>query len=168
MAQSPQLCDPDSPAYTTANQIVELRKLVKINLEKARKRQKQNYDKGRREGNFTENDRVWLRTHPYSKADKSFSAKLAPRWKGPYRVTRRVGPINYEFVLEDMGEEIRIVNVAQIKPCFPTAEELDRKQLQSIIKIFREESDEEDFTGLSTPDKGGGSVEAARVEAAHL
>lgn len=31
---SPQLYDPDSPAYTTANQIAELWKLVKINLEK--------------------------------------------------------------------------------------------------------------------------------------
>uniref|UniRef100_A0A8D0D922 Integrase catalytic domain-containing protein n=1 Tax=Sander lucioperca TaxID=283035 RepID=A0A8D0D922_SANLU len=124
----PQLCDPDTPAYATANQIAEFKKLVSGNLNKARQRQKKNYDKGRRDSDFSNKDRVWIRTHPYSKADKSFSAKLAPRWKGPYRVTRKTGPLNYEVVLENTGEDLRVVNVAQLKPCYPTAEEMDREQ----------------------------------------
>uniref|UniRef100_A0A8D0AMC3 Integrase catalytic domain-containing protein n=1 Tax=Sander lucioperca TaxID=283035 RepID=A0A8D0AMC3_SANLU len=124
----PQLCDPDTPAYATADQIAEFKKLVSGNLNKARQRQKKNYDKGRRDSDFSNKDRVWIRTHPYSKADKSFSAKLAPRWKGPYRVTRKTGPLNYEVVLENTGEDLRVVNVAQLKPCYPTAEEMDREQ----------------------------------------
>lgn len=97
-------------------------------MEKAKQRQKQNYDKGRRDGTFSDKDRVWIRTHPYSKADRSFSAKLAPRWKGPYRVIRRISPLNFEVVLEDTGEHLRVVDVAQLKPCYLTAEEVDREQ----------------------------------------
>ncbi|KAI3374584.1 hypothetical protein L3Q82_021157 [Scortum barcoo] len=110
---SPRLCDPDTPAYVTADRIAEFKKMVSGNLMKAKQRQKHNYDKGRRDEKFSEMDRVWIRTHPYSKADKSFSAKLAPRWKGPYRVTRKVGPLNFEVVLEDTGEDLRVVNVGQ-------------------------------------------------------
>uniref|UniRef100_A0A672YY78 Gypsy retrotransposon integrase-like protein 1 n=1 Tax=Sphaeramia orbicularis TaxID=375764 RepID=A0A672YY78_9TELE len=99
--------------------VAQFQKLVKGNLEKARKRQKQNYDKGRRDGNFTDNDRVWLHTHPYSKAEQLFSEKLAPRWKGPYRVTRRFEPLNLEVILEDTGQDLHVVNVAQLEPCYP-------------------------------------------------
>lgn len=61
---SPQLCDPDDPAYPTVNQLAELQKIVTSNLEKAGCKQKQNYDKGRRDGNFSVQDWVWLRTQP--------------------------------------------------------------------------------------------------------
>lgn len=69
------------------------------------------------------------------------------------RVIRRVGPLNYEVVLEDTGEDLCIVNVVQLKLCFPTAEEVDRKQRQKILEVFQEESDGEDFPGFSTPNK---------------
>lgn len=146
---SPQLGGPDTPAYATANQIAEFKKLVNGNMQKAKQRQKQNYDKGRRDGTFSDEDHVWVRTHPYSKADRSFSAKLAPRWKGPYRVIRKVGPLNFEVVLEDTGEDLRVVKVTQLKPCYPTAEEMDREQHRRILEIFEEESDEKDFPGFS-------------------
>ncbi len=155
---SPQLCAPDTSAYATADQIAEFKKLVNDNLEKAKRRQKHNYDKGRRDGEFSEKYRVWIRTHPYSKADKSFSAKLAPRWKGPYRVTRKVGPINFEVVLEDTGEDLRVVNVTQIKPCYPTAEEMDREQHRRILEIFEEKSDEEDFPGFPASSMEGSVI----------
>lgn len=30
------------------------------------------------------------------------------RWRGPYRITTKVGPLNFEVVLEDSGEDLRI------------------------------------------------------------
>ncbi|KAF7646306.1 hypothetical protein LDENG_00190190 [Lucifuga dentata] len=77
----------------------------------------------------------------YSKADQSFSAKIAPKWKGSYRILRKVGPINFEIVLEDSGEDFKVVNVAQLNACYPTAEELDKQQHRRVLEIFQEESD---------------------------
>ena len=98
---SPQLCDPDTPTYATANQIAEFKRRGTGNLGKARQRQEQNNDKGTID-----------------------VAKPAPRWKGPYHVTRKVSPLNFEVVLEDTAEDLHVVNVAQLKPCCPTAEEM--------------------------------------------
>ena len=95
-----------------------------------------------------------MKTHPYSKADKSFMAKLAPRWKGPYRVTRRTGPLNYEIVLEDSGEDLRVANVAQLKPCYPTANELEKQQHRRVMELFAKESDDEEFHGFPKADGG--------------
>ena len=54
-------------------------------------------------------------------------------------MTRRMGPLNFEVVREDMGEDLRVVNVAQLKPCYPSTEELDRKQRQQVLNIFQED-----------------------------
>lgn len=43
-------------------------------------------------------------------------------------VERSVLGQNFEVVLEDTREDLCIVNVAQLKPCYPTAEELDKEQ----------------------------------------
>lgn len=49
---------------------------------------------------------------------------LQPSWlpngKGLYRVIRQVRPLNYEVVLEDTEEDIRIVPTF---PCYPTPEQ---------------------------------------------
>ena len=150
----PQTCTPDEPAYQQMAHIHDLQKHVTQSIQKAKTRQKLNYDRYRREQVFEEKDRVWLKTHPYSKADKSFMAKLAPRWKGPYRVTRRTGPLNYEIVLEDSGEDLRVANVAQLKPCYPTANELDKQQRRRVMELFAEESDDEEFLGFPKADGG--------------
>lgn len=42
---SPRLCNPDALTYLTDSQITELWKFVKANLEKAKLKQKHNYDK---------------------------------------------------------------------------------------------------------------------------
>lgn len=144
----PNSSDPETLAYATAKQLAVLQQYVKDNIKRAKQRQKQNYDRGRRNENYSEKDRVWIRAHPLSKADRSFTAKLAPRWKGPYRVVRQTSPVNFEVVLEDSGEDLRVVHVVQMKPCFPTAEEWDWREQRRVLEIFQEESDEEDFLGF--------------------
>ncbi len=150
----PQTCTPDELAYHQIEHINNLQKHVTENIQKAKTRQKLNYDRYRGEQIFEEKDRVWLKTHPYSKADKSFTAKLAPRWKGPYRVTRKTGPLTYEIVLEDSGEDLRVANVAQLKPCYPTAAVLDKQQRRRVLELFAEESDDEEFLGFTKSDAG--------------
>ena len=140
---------PDTLAYSTAKHLVGLREYVNENLKRAKQRQKRNYDRGRRNEEYADKDRVWIRTHPLSKADQSFTAKLAQRWRGPYRIVRQTGPVNFEVVLEETGEDIRVVHVAQMKPCFPTAQEWDRQNHRRLKEIFLEDSDEDEFLGFS-------------------
>ena len=147
----PREITPDSTAYRKISQLEELQTFVSTNVSKARKRQKRNYDKKRRDMEFREKARVWLRTHPLSNAAKSFAAKLAPKWQGPYRVVRQVGPVNYEVVQEETGLDLRVVHISRLKPCYPTAEEVEQEEHRRVMEIFEAESDEEEFLGF--PDK---------------
>lgn len=36
-----------------------------------------------------------------------------------------------------------------MKPCYPTATELQEQELRLVLEIFQEDSDEEDFLGFS-------------------
>ena len=137
LALQPQTATPDSACYDQVAQLHELKTLVHDNLKKARVKQKRNYDKKRRELQFQVRDRVWLRTHPYSKKDKSFTAKLAPKWQGPYRIVEQLGPLNYRAVKEDTGEDMRVVHVSRLKACYPSAEEVDELERRKIIDIGR-------------------------------
>ncbi|KAL2091743.1 hypothetical protein ACEWY4_011541 [Coilia grayii] len=148
----PRDISPSSPNYEKCAKIKELQELVSRTSYKAKLRQKRNYDKQRRDLEFEVDDRVWRRTHPYSKAEKSFSAKLAPKWQGPYRVVNQTGPLNYQIVHEATGEDMRVVHVSQLKPCFPTAKEYDELQRRKVMELFAEESDEEDFLGFGDED----------------
>ncbi|XP_076135686.1 uncharacterized protein LOC143118491 [Alosa pseudoharengus] len=116
--------------------------------EKAKKRQLRNYNKNKRDVAYQPKDRVWVRNYPQSSAARHFSAKLAPKWKGPYRVLQQMGPVDFQVVREDTGEGKCTVHVNNIKPCFPTAAELDAQEKQAVYDILLGESDDEDFPGF--------------------
>lgn len=56
----------------------------------------------------------------------------------------KLGPIDYEIVLEHSSEYLRMVHVAQLKPCYPTAGDWDKTG-----EIIEEESEDKDFPGFS-------------------
>lgn len=140
---------PSDPSYTVVNHIAQLKERAKENCIRAEKRQLRNYNKNRREVLFKEQDRVWLRNFPQSSAQQSFSAKLAPKWKGPYRVIKQMGPVNYQIVLESTGEDVRVTHVCNLKPCYPNAADLELYGKQRLQEIFQESSDEDtEFRGF--------------------
>ncbi|KAL1247991.1 hypothetical protein QQF64_023367 [Cirrhinus molitorella] len=140
---------PDADAYDVVHHLHQLQLQAKENSQKAKKRQLRNYNKNRREVTFKEKDRVWLRNFPQSSAQRNFSAKLAPKWKGPYRVLQQLGPLNYKIVLEDTGEDIRTAHVCNLKICYPTAEELEIQGKEKLHKLFQDSSEEdEEFLGF--------------------
>lgn len=57
----------------------------------------------------------------------------------------QVGPVNYKVVLEDSGKDLKVVNIARLRPCYPAAQNLEE---QRILEILKEESDEEHFLGF--------------------
>ncbi|KAL2099381.1 hypothetical protein ACEWY4_005861 [Coilia grayii] len=140
---------PDSPPYDMVQMIETLKAKTRESSKPAKQRQLRNYNKHHRDVVFNCQDRVWVRNHPQSKASKHFAAKLAPKWKGPYRVVKPLGPVNYLVVQEDNGEDLSNVNVVILKPCYPIAEGLDAQERQKLLDLFEEESsDDEDFPGF--------------------
>lgn len=140
---------PDLPSYDVVSHLVQLQAKAKECCQKAQKRQLRSYNKNRRDASFKEKDRVWLRNFPQSSGQHHFSAKLAQRWKGPYRIIKQQGPINYQVALESSGEDVRNVHVSNLKACFPTAEELEIQEGKRLLEIFQESSEEdEEFLGF--------------------
>lgn len=86
-------------------------------------------------------------------------AKLAPKWLGPYRVITQVGPVNYDIVLEDSGEDKSVVPIARLRPCYPTVNELEK-----LLDIFNEDHDE--FLGFpyNSPSKGEEEEDKVKVD----
>ena len=62
-------------------------------------------------GNF-----VLVQTHTLSNTAKGISAKLAPRFDGPYEVVRQVGPTSYEIAVGKQGEARTLYHVSALKP----------------------------------------------------
>lgn len=60
-----------------------------------------------------------------------------------------MGQVNYQIALESTGEDVRIFHVCNLKPCFPTALELETQEKQTILDLFNESStEEEEFLGF--------------------
>jgi hypothetical protein len=76
---------------------------------------KEYYDNFRSEVEYTENQLVLLKHHPQSIKARNFSSKLAPLWKGPYKIIAKLSPLNYRLVHLNNNKDIRIAHVEQIK-----------------------------------------------------
>lgn len=140
---------PDAASYDLVHHLHQLYTQAKENSKKAKLRQLRNYNKTRREVTFKSKDRVWLRNFPQSSEQRNYSAKLAPKWKGPYRIFQQLGPLNYQIAREETGENVRTAHVCNLKMCFPTAEELESQGKQELYEIFQETSDDdEEFLGF--------------------
>ena len=110
---------------------------------------RRNYNKNRRPTvGFKPKQRVWVRNFPLSKSKEKFTAKLAKKWNGPYRVVQQLGPLNYQVVLEDTGLDVRTVHVCNLKPFYPSAEDLEKIERKKILDLLQESSEEEDFLGF--------------------
>jgi len=72
------------------------------------------YNLRRRDVSYPVGALVWRRLYVLSNAQKGISAKLSPRWKGPFRVKAKVGKVSY--MLEDQeGKEDGPWHVEQLK-----------------------------------------------------
>ncbi|XP_075527109.1 uncharacterized protein LOC142559392 [Dermacentor variabilis] len=81
----------------------------------ARAQQKAQYDKSHRDVCFQVGDLVLKRNHALSDASKGFSAALAPKWLGPYRVEKRLSPLVYELTDPQTGRTRGRVHIADLK-----------------------------------------------------
>lgn len=107
--------DPDQPSYSTLERQKSLYESVRENVEKAQTKQRRYYDLRRRTQNFDEGDLVWVKTHPLSRADDAFMAKISPKWKGPARVEKKLGPVNYKVAMLSDPTQIDTYHTQNLK-----------------------------------------------------
>ncbi len=109
--------DPNSPIYPALDRHHHLLRLVKENVEKAQDKQQRYYNLRRKQNQYQVGDVVWLRAHPLSRAEEGFMAKLSGRWKGPAKIIKCLGPVNYSASLLTDPETIDTYHVQNLKPC---------------------------------------------------
>lgn len=108
----------DTPAdhspRTRASALLKVFEDVRLRLDKAMTRAQKVYNLRRRDVRYSIGDKVWRRNFPQSSAEKYFTAKLAPKFVGPFTIIRKVSPWTYELGKDD-GTSIGIWNVKDLK-----------------------------------------------------
>ena len=101
---------------------------VRQSLAASHETQKCHYDKKRRQVVFKVGDLVRLRAHPRSNASVGFAAKLAPLFKGPYRVERVMSDLNCRLSRVSDGSDAGVHHVANMLPFFTWGEDARSQQ----------------------------------------
>ncbi len=98
---------------------------VRENLKAAQSRQKSYADNRRRDLEFQEGDYVYLKVSPIRGTRRfQIKGKLAPRYIGPYRISKKVGAVAYRLELpEEMSDIHDVFHVSQLKKCLKIPEE---------------------------------------------
>ncbi|MGH0192143.1 UNVERIFIED_CONTAM: hypothetical protein FKN15_004478 [Acipenser sinensis] len=109
---------PGSQQYSLLERQHNLLREVRHRVSLAQKRQAKNYNLRRRDVQLEEGTLVWVRTHPLSDALANFSAKLAPKWSGPAKIIKKLGPVNYQVQWTDQKQRVDTVHVVNLKPYF--------------------------------------------------
>ncbi len=89
---------------------------ARATLEISHNKRKQHYDKRRRSVSYAIGDLVRVKTHPKSDALANFTAKLAPLYSGPYRVTQVLSAVNYRLAKLDTGQDAGVYHVVNMQP----------------------------------------------------
>lgn len=109
---------PESDPHIWADrmlQMAELHDLVIQNLEHAQERNPKYFNRGRRDVTYQVGVIVWRRNHVLSSALTGVAAKLAPKFAGPFRISKALSRVIYE--LEDMrGTPKGKQHVKDLKP----------------------------------------------------
>ena len=70
------------------------------------------YNKNKRDVQFSEGDLVMRRTHPLSSGINKFSAKLAPKYEAPLKIVENKSPTVY--ILESVSGDTRRISKAHV------------------------------------------------------
>jgi transposase InsO family protein len=93
----------------------DIYELVRINLGRAFSTQSRQYNLRRREWRCHVGDKVMKKENPLSSAVKGFAAKLAPKYSGPYTVSKVLSPVVYDLKTST-GATLRKIHIKDLKP----------------------------------------------------
>ena len=98
--------------------ITELHTHAAEKADKKRERQAYYFNAHRRETPYQQGDLVWKRNKVLSTAEQEIAAKLAPKFAGPYKITKELGLATYELA-DSVRNVVSPVHAEQIKPYVP-------------------------------------------------
>ena len=84
-------------------------------LKKTHERVKKNYDFRRRPQTYGIGDLVWKRNFVLSRGSEYFTAKLAPKYVGPYRIAKRLSPWTFELESLDKSNNLGTWHAKDLK-----------------------------------------------------
>ena len=119
-----------------------LRDLVAQHIHSAREKQTREYNKGKRDVQFSEGDLVMRRTHPLTSGINKFSAKLAPKYERPLKIVELKSPTVY--TLESVGEgnrRIAKVHVSELKRLFLLGRREKAERTNYSILCYRNQAE---------------------------
>lgn len=95
--------------------LAKLREYVKKRLKEASERTRKQYNLRRRQVDYNVGDWVWKKQYVLSDAPNYFTAKLAGKFSGPYKVRKKVGYCVYELE-DEQGVSIGNWHTKDLKP----------------------------------------------------
>ncbi|KAJ9519051.1 hypothetical protein QJQ45_003519 [Haematococcus lacustris] len=144
LLQPPSTLVPSSAADAFVTTMRSNIDTAKAALQRAIDKQKQQADKHRRHLEFNVGDKVLLSTATLNLKTPSNSAKLQPRYVGPFKVLTKISPVAYKL---DLPTTIRITptfHISKLRPYLTTSSFPDRHvDLQPLPQL---EDGEEYFT----------------------
>lgn len=129
-AQSQELLEREALAERNMRMqfLSRIQEEASLKAEKAQDTSAKNYDTKRRDVQYNIGEKVWKLNHVLSSAAQGVSAKLAPRYIGPFTVSRKCGSNTYELT-NDKGKSEGPIHVQELKPYHEKAhEELNKYQ----------------------------------------
>jgi hypothetical protein len=109
-------------------------KIIQANLKAAQSRQKDYADQRRKPLQSQVGDHVYLRVSP-TKGVQCFGikGKLAPRYVGPFEITKACGPVAYRLHLPSQLVAIHdVFHISQLKKCIKVPTEIIEQQAIEI------------------------------------
>ncbi|XP_069147119.1 uncharacterized protein [Solanum lycopersicum] len=100
--------------------------IIRNRLEMAYSRQKTYVDNRRKDMEFLEGDKVYLKISPMKRVVRFVKeGKLSPRYVGPYEILKRVGKVAYELKLPNEFASVHpVFHVSMLKKCIGDPESI--------------------------------------------
>ena len=121
-----------------------LTECVQENLSAAQRKDKTYYDKSSRQRSFQPGDRVLLLLPTSSRA-------LQAAWQGPFKVVRKIGPVNYEIEMPRRRQKLKVFHVNMLRQWH------ERSTFFSLVQNDAEECKNEDIFNIPTSTIGEAS-----------